>query len=117
LRSNPRLNRATWLKCNYGTTPDQPEFKVCDYVNIEFFIPTISPARLCPNKVSLWDRWFAPGTKKITLTDAASYEELSGLARVRWDIRERLSERTIDAIGLLREAESIFEECATLVRC
>jgi hypothetical protein len=84
LRSNPKLKFATWLKCNYGT-PEQPEFKVCDYLNLEFFIPTISPARLCPDKVGLWDRLFASGSKKIILTDATSYEALSALARVSWD--------------------------------
>jgi hypothetical protein len=83
MRSNPGLDKSTRLECNYGTTPDQPEYKVCNYLYLEFFIPTVSPIRLCPNKVSLWDRWFAPGTKKITLTDSASYEKLSALARVR----------------------------------
>ncbi|WP_342723916.1 hypothetical protein AAFG07_33215 [Bradyrhizobium sp. B097] len=87
MRSNPKLDRATWLKCNYGTTPDQPEFKICDYVYIEFFVPTISPARLCPDKVGLQDRWFAPGTKKILLTDVASYKDLGFLARMRWEER------------------------------
>jgi hypothetical protein len=43
MRSNPKLDSNTWLRCNYGSTPDQPDYKTCDYVYLEFFIPTIAP--------------------------------------------------------------------------
>jgi hypothetical protein len=83
MRSNPKLDRKTWLRCNYGSTPDQPDYKTCDYVYLEFFIPTIAPQHWCAED-RLWDKWFAPGTKKITLLNPRSYDELRILAQDRW---------------------------------
>jgi hypothetical protein len=83
MRSNPRLERGDWLRCNYGFTPDQPDYKKCDYVYLEFFIPTIAPERWCA-KSNLWDKWFGPGTRKITFPPIGSYDELRILAQDRW---------------------------------
>lgn len=86
MRSNPRLDRQTWLQCNYGTTPDKPDYKVCDYVYLELFIPTLSPQRWCvQDGDDLWVKWFAPGTRKVAFGDSEAHDRLRLLAQSRWD--------------------------------
>jgi hypothetical protein len=85
LRSNPKLDRTTRLQCNYGSYPDQPIYKTCDYVYLEFFIPSIAPEQWCSgsSKNSLRN-WMAGGTTKVTMLPANAYDDLRDLARDRW---------------------------------
>ena len=85
MRSNPTLDRSTWGLCNYGSSPDQPSYKICNYVFIEFFVPSVAPEQWCANvKSNPLDNWVAAGATKVTMLPASSYEELRGLARDRW---------------------------------
>jgi hypothetical protein len=84
-RSNPRLDRTTRHQCNYGSSPDQPEYKTCDYVHIEFFIPSVAPEQWCADiKNNPLTKWVGSGTAKVTMLPTDSYEELRGLAQDRW---------------------------------
>src|SRR5262249_42377012 len=80
MRSNPRLDTTTWRQCNYGSTPDQPIYKTCDYVFLEFFIPSVAPEQWCAKTKS---NWLAGGTTKVTMLPDSSYQELRSLARDR----------------------------------
>jgi hypothetical protein len=85
MRSNPKLDRSTWRQCNYGSHPEQPIYRICDYVYLEFFIPSIAPEQWCSKTGSnSLKNWIGGGTTKVTMLPPGAYDELRSLARDRW---------------------------------